>query len=121
MTYLNTSQVAKYHGVTISAVRLAIKNGRLKAEKKNHIFQIAFKDLIDFIESRYSRKLSLVDGEKLYDVEKGLYDIKSASEIFMYPIQKFYYGIRKKNLPYTRKNKAYILKEEDIIRFLKNR
>jgi len=44
--------------------------------------------------------------------------IKIAAELYSVPAHVFYYGIRNKQLPYTRKGQAYFLHEKDIVKFL---
>jgi hypothetical protein len=115
------TEAAKKYGYSYAALRAAIKNGKLNCKKKGGRYIVTPQDIQDYITIRYDRSRSRFQGQPLYDEKKGTYTITAAHRKFGIKQQAIYYAISKGRLPFERKGISYIIKEQDIIRFIEKR
>lgn len=95
-------QVAALRGVTPQAVNLAIKEGKLKANKTSKKWTINLSDLEEYEKNRYSRSFSKLNGHLLFDKEKDLYSATEAAQILGCKRQHVYHALRNKKLAYRK-------------------
>lgn len=112
-----TEACYKYH-VTRQAIFGCIQSGRLNAKKSGHKWIFSEKDWEDYIKSKYSRKFSTRDGDKIYDVENGQMSPSMISSNYGIDKQQLYYMMRKGRLPFRKSGCSYII---DINDFLNSR
>jgi excisionase family DNA binding protein len=120
-TLLNISQSSHYLSITKAAIYRAIKENKVKFEKNGSQYFLSKKHLDEYANHKWDRARSKINGYPLYDIEKGTYDIRSASEVFRVGKQALYYAIRKGLLHSKRVRCSHILLEDDILNFLEKR
>ena len=116
-TYVTIPEAARIKKVTRQALYLAIREKRLRAYKHGDTFKVFLTDLVEFDRQRYSRINSVIDGEKIFDEEKGHVSVEKASQMISIPRQKIYYAIRKGILKTVRKGNAYVINVEDLFEY----
>lgn len=114
-------EVAKFHGTTRGAIYTAIRSGRLKASFDSGEWIITREDYQHYVRNKYSRKYTKINGEWLFDKEKGEYSVNEASKLLKVNANQVYYFCRNKTLPSTRKGYAYVIQLKDIEDLKKNR
>lgn len=117
-TCVSVTEAAKIKGVTRQAVYLAIRLGRLKAYRHEERWRIFRKDLDKYNNNRYSRLYhSTVDGEPVFDEDKGYFSVDRAAQLIGIDTQKLYYAIRSGKMKATRKRAAWVVNVEDLFRY----
>lgn len=111
--HLSITQAAKLNEVTRQAIYVAIRKGTLKAIKDSK-WKISVHDFYDYINNKYSRTRSRVDGELLYDKSKGEYSIRETAKLLNVPDQKLYYAARKGYINKREKHGKCVLHIDDI-------
>lgn len=111
---LTIAQLARAVRLCRQAIYIAIKLGKIKAEKREGKWRIKVADFVEYHKGRYSRTKTKYNGELVYDNDKGRYSVGQASKYTKIEVQRLYYLIHTKRIPYTMYNKAYILHVEDL-------
>lgn len=111
---ISIAEAAKKYQITRQAVYVAIKNGKLKAEKIHSRWVITEENLEEYREKRYSREHSVFDGEPLFNNDEGYFSVNQTAEMLGIPAQKVYYATRAGLLKGTRKGAAWIFHKEQI-------
>lgn len=113
---LNVKQISEYMGVTRIAIYNAMKLKKLKSfinedgDRVSHL-----KDVDNYIEFKFSReKSSYPNGELIYDKSKGLYSPRQIAAVMGVDVQKIYYWIRRRYIPYEKFGCMYILNIKDL-------
>lgn len=117
--YIPTSWAADFLGVTLQAIYIAIKKGRLIAQKIGKRIFITPEDLDEYRFSRYSRRNSRYNGELLYDNENGFYSVRQVSEMLEVPDQTIYYAARIGKIGSERKGAAWVIHIDDVRKYQK--
>lgn len=117
---IGINQAAEMKNRLRQSLYLAIRKGRLKATRgPTGRVLIKESDLEAYWKSRYSREGALFNGERIHDIEKGIYSINFAAKFLKIPSQKLYHAIRMGYIPFVRKGSAYVLKKEDLLSYAK--
>lgn len=116
---LTLRQIADLLSVSKQSLVVAIKLGRLKAVK-NKCWRINIEDLKEYYKTKYSRDHFKVDGELVFNKEKGLYSVTDASNILKIHVNKVYYAIYTNKLKADRKRCAYVINIDAIRDYAKN-
>lgn len=117
---MTVSVAARKAHLSTAALLAAVRKGeKIKACKIKNRWMLTQGELEGYLSKKYDRRYTKIDGEPLFEIEKGTYDIRSASEIFEVPAQALYYAIRTRRLKYIRKKCSYVLEHRDILNFLK--
>ena len=112
---LTITDAARIMGISRQALYVAIKNMRLKADKKGCQWFITEEQLSEYRNSRYSRKSSRkLNGDLLYDPEKNEFSIGQVAKMAEVPTQRIYYLVRTNQLKSTRVGAAHVIHLEDI-------
>lgn len=114
---LTIQEAAQMNNVTCQAIYVAIKQKKLRAEKVKKKWLVILKDLLEYIDKKYSRENYCYQGERLFDKEKGFYSIHQTASMLNVPAQKIYYATRIKQLPSERKGVAWVIKFENIEKY----
>jgi excisionase family DNA binding protein len=116
-SYVTVSEAAKIKKVTRQAIYLAIREKKLRAYKHGDTFKVFLMDLVEYDRQRYSRVNSVIDGEKVFDEEKGCVSVEKAAQMISVPRQKLYYAVRKGMLKSTRKGNSYVINIQDLFQY----
>ena len=111
---MGIAEAANRHGVTPQAIYIALRQKKLKAKKDEARWVITLDDLEEYKRNKYSRLNTIIDGEPLFDNEKGFYSTSQAAQILGKEIQHIYYAIYKKRLNAKRKGWAWVVHMQDI-------
>jgi len=128
------SEAADYARICRQAVFVAIRKGQLKAEKRfvlnrrnRRLFQWIIKrsDLDEYRKNKYSREKRMVEGERLFDLERDRLSVLHAARILSealrcpYPTHRLYYLLRVGKARGFKRVGAWIIKKEELIRIYK--
>jgi len=111
---LTIHSAAKKLNLTRQAVHAAIISEKLKANYESGHWEIHPEDLDKYIQSKYDRKYSKHNGDKVFDMKKGTISIARAARLLEYSYNALYYLVVSGQIPSKRKNKAYVVKIDDI-------
>lgn len=122
--YYSLEQAGKAAHVTKQAIYIAIQKGKLKARKMTEATKYARKgqwtvkkaDLDEYRANKYNREEYKVDGEKVFDVEKGDFSVNQIAKLLGHPVAHIYYLIRIGDLKSYRKGWALVIKKEDALK-----
>lgn len=120
------TEAAEHSHVTRQAIYVAIKKGKMKANKKGTKWFILTKDLEEYRLNKYSRHNRKVDGELVFDIDKGHYSILQVSKIMShelrrpYPMQRIYYLVHQGKLRAFKKGCAWVIMQEQVEALLKS-
>ena len=117
---LTITEAARINGVTRQAIYVAIKQGKLKAQKEFNRWTIRLEDLEEYRRTKYSRSKSMHNGELIFDHNKGYYSVNQAAKVLKVPAQKIYYATRIGLLKATRKGAAWVIHMDDIKEYEEN-
>jgi len=112
---------AEHSHVSRQAIYVAIKNGRLMAEKRGNKWFITPEALEDYRINKYNRNMRKINGELIFDMEKGFFSTSQVltilSDVLKRPFnsQRLYYLLRSGSVPAFRCGSAWVIKKEDVI------
>lgn len=109
---VSITEAAKMNNVTRQAIYVAIKQNKLRANKKTR-WEIAITDLEEYRQNKYSRTKSSFNGQPLYDNERGYYSVNQVAKMLQVPAQKIYYATRAGMLKALRRGVAWVIHIED--------
>lgn len=116
---LTISQVAFKLDVTRQAIYVALKNGKIKAEKGDYnIWYIDEEDMREYVKNKYSRKKSMYNGALLYDPKKGEISLKEAAKMLGLTYDITYYYIRTERIKAIRKGAAWVVSRTSVEAYL---
>ena len=93
-------EAAKFHEAARRAVYTAIRSGRLKASfDSGEWIKITREDYQHYVRNKYSRKYTKINGEWLFDKEKGEYSVDVSSKLLKVNANQVYSFCRMKNPP----------------------
>lgn len=122
--FKNLKDAAEYSHVTKQAVYLAINLGKLKARKENNRWVVNVADLEEYRLNKYSRDKRKLDGQLIFDVDKGHFSVLHVSKMLSYELkrtysmQKIYYLMRMGRLKAFKKGAAWVILKEDVASLL---
>ena len=116
---VSVSEAARIKNVTRQALYLAIRLNRLKAYWDGDRLRIFKVDLEKYYNELFSRQRSLLNGEKIFDEEKGFISVEKASEMIGLPKQKLYYACRTGALKAVRKKASWVINVQDLMVYQK--
>jgi excisionase family DNA binding protein len=122
--YLSMREATQYTKVTRAALYAAMKKGRLKAKKVGFHYKISIQELDRYRMHKYNRDERTVNGERIFDVEKGTFSVHQASKILSeelkkpYSTQRLYHLIRTGQLKAGRYGVTFIIQREDLIELI---
>jgi len=113
---VSITEAARIHNVTRQAIYVAIKAGKLPAQKVEGTrhWMIDVTDLREYKRLKYSRTRSVFNGELLFDNDRGFYSVNQTAKVLNVPAQKIYYAARSGYLRASRKGAAWVIHKEDI-------
>ncbi len=117
---VSITEAAKLNNVTRQAIYVAIKQGKLNAQKDTNRWTIRIKDLEEYKKHKYSRSKSTYNGELLFDNDQGYFSVNQVAKILGVPAQKIYYATRIGLLKATRKGAAWVIHENDVNQYREN-
>lgn len=122
--HLTVSQAAQLSHVTRQAIYSAIRSGRLTAIVHQEMWYVTTADLETYRISKYNRDLRKLNGEYVFDLEKGHFSVQQVAKVMSaalgrsYPAQHLYYLLRSGYLQAFRVGKTWVIKKEDAIALL---
>ena len=122
--FFSLKQAGDYAHVKRQAVYLAIKNRGLKAEKIGSRWRIKRADYDEWRANKYNRDKRKINGQLVFDLEKGHFSLNQVCKIFSetlgysYSLQHLYYLVRTGQLKAFRKGSAWVIVKEDAIELL---
>lgn len=128
--YYSLEQAGKATHVTKQAIYMAIKKGRLKAQKMTEPTKFARRgqwvikksDLDAYRANKYNREDYKIDGEKVFDIDRGEFSVGQVAKILgemlreSVAVAHIYYLIRMGELKAYRKGWSLVLKKEDVLK-----
>lgn len=115
--FYTVSQAAKAHNVTRQAIYVAISKGNLKSLIIGRHHYVDEQSLDEYKRKKYSRRKSIYNGSLLFGEDE--ISVREAAKQTGIPIQRIYYVIRCKKIPFIRKRMSYILKKSDLVEYKK--
>lgn len=117
--FFTLQEAANYMHIKRQAVYAALKKGRLTSKRvnRNHVF--TRKQLDEYRADKFNRENRLVDGEKVYDFEKGLLSVNHVAKTISamlrrpYALQRIYYLIHIGELKAYKKGGTWVIHKED--------
>ena len=116
--FVSLRDASEYAKVTRQAIYVAIKKKKLTAVKRRGRWCIFKKDLHSYQLNKHNRHLRVVDGERIYDPEKGLFSIPEVCMMIStkmkqpYSIQHLYYLVRSGQLKAFKRGSAWVISKE---------
>jgi excisionase family DNA binding protein len=124
--YMTLQQAAEYSHVTRQAVYKALKSKAIIAEKKGNRWYITKKNLDAYRANKYNRDDRVIDGELVFDMEKGYFSASQVCKIISsalrrpFPMNRLYYLLRTGQLKAFRKRSAWVIKNVDAAALLQS-
>lgn len=112
--YVSITEAATINNVTRQAIYIAIKLGKLKAQKEETRWTIHVDDLEDYRNQKYSRSRSTYNGELIFDNKRGYFSVNQVAKMLGVPAQKIYYATRSGYMKADRKGAAWVIHADDI-------
>lgn len=124
-TFYSLEEATKYAHICKQALCLAIKQGKLKAEKKTvnkrRAWVLTSKDIDDYRANKYRRDLYKIDGKLIFDLEEGRWSVLHASKTLSaalgrpYTAAHIYYLLRLGKLKAFRRGAAWVISRDQVI------
>lgn len=117
--FFSLSQAAAYMHIERQAVYSAIRKGKLKSQLVNRRHIITRKDVDDYRANKYNRDCRVMDGEPVFDLEKGFLSVNHVAKTIAamlrrpYPTQRIYYLIRRGEMKAFKKGGSWVITKED--------
>jgi excisionase family DNA binding protein len=117
--FVSVVGAARLKGVSRQAIYQAIRLGKLKAYMNGERYQVSLDDLKRYDDEKYCRNKSTLDGEYIFDYDKGLLSVFQAAQMLGVPRQQLYHAVRTGKLKTVRKNCAYVITTQDLLEYAK--
>lgn len=121
---MTLKECAAYGNVTNQAIYVAILKGKLKATKKCAKWTITKEDYDQYRCNKYVRELRKIEGQYIYDIEKGHFSVPQVSKILTEILNRnittshIYYMLNRGQIRGFRKGIAWIILKEDALLLL---
>ncbi len=123
--HITIAQAADIAHVGTQAIYVAIKIGRIKAEKLNGLWYTTKKDLEEYRLTKYGRSNRKFNGEKIFDFEKGKLSVLHVCKILSHslkrpiPSQYIYHLLHIGSLKGYKVGAAWVIDRNDAMELLK--
>jgi hypothetical protein len=124
--YKTLAESAEYSHIGTTAILLAIKRGKLKAEKqqvgKRYRWFVTQADLDEYRKNKFSRERLLHKGRPIYDIDGGRLGTYHAAKVLSellgkpYPIENVYRAIKTGRMIATRCGFRWVIEKEEIFK-----
>lgn len=117
--FFSLREAAEYMHIERQAVYAAIQKGRLKSKIVNRRHVITRKDVDEYRANKYNRDLRTMEGEPIFDLEKGHLSVNHVSKTIAamlrrpYPVQHIYYLLRTGELKGFKKGGTWVISKDD--------
>lgn len=111
-------EVANRLGVLRQTIYSLIRKKRIKAYQVGRRWYIKPEFIQEFIKTKFSRDFLKINGELLYDNEKGIYSVRQAAEIMGVPYQHVAYLVRKGFLRAKKIMCHHIIMKEEMEKYM---
>lgn len=111
---LTIAEAAQHYQITRQAIYVAIKQGKLKAQKQQAHWTVDVHEIERYRQNRYSREFSRKDGQLLFNKEEGIYSVQQTAQMLQVPVQTIYYAARSGYLKAQRKGATWVIHIADI-------
>jgi len=119
MESMKIMDACRFLGISRAAVYIAVKKGRLKAEKKDGRYSFYLKDLEAYKETKYTRKfMKDKDGNFLYSDQ--FLSITESAILLGLPEQRIYYLTRTNRIPHNKYGCHAIISKKALEDYRKN-
>lgn len=121
---LSLREAGLHAHVQRQSIYLAIKKGRLKATKVNNRWRIKLLDLDDYRCSKYNRDYRTINGELVFDMEKGEFSVQQVCKVMcatlnrQFSMQRLYYLLRIGQVKAFKKGSTWVILKEDAVALL---
>jgi hypothetical protein len=123
---LTATQASEYAHVVKQAIIRAIYAGRLKAWKSKESKWLMYRKSIDeYRETKYNRDDKTVDGERIFDAEKGFFSVPQIEKVISHELQRAFSRNRLYRMIYSGELKArkrgnsWVVHKDDAIEIIK--
>lgn len=106
--------------VTKQAVYIAIRKGRIQAEKVGGVWMVPEEEVDRYRSQRFSRRYLTHNGEIIHCPEKGKYSPQQVANILCVPRQKIYYALRVGYIKADRLGSAWVISSDAMHKFAEN-
>jgi excisionase family DNA binding protein len=119
--YLSMGEACRYIHVGRAAIYAALKKGRLHAIKIGYYYAFAREELDRYRLNKYNRDERRMNGERIFDVQRGTFSVHQASKILSdelkvaYNMQRLYHLIRTGQLKVTKCGATFVISRETLI------
>lgn len=116
---INVKDAAEYMHVTLQAIYISIKKKKICATKIGRKWWLSKIELDNFRNNKYNRDLRKIEGEYIFDLDKGHFSLNQVCKIISdglnrpYRIQRLYYFIRIGRLKAFKKGAAWVILKKD--------
>jgi len=118
---LTIQEAATKENVTKAAIYLAVRKGKLKSKKVKGRWMIKEKDLIEYIENKWNRNLSVYNGEPLFNPSKGELSVNSVADTLGVKPQAIYHRLRAGIINGFRKGSSWVIRKCDLNNYSYNK
>lgn len=122
---LTATEASEYAHVVKQAIIRAIYAKRLKAWKKDSKWFMYRKSIDEYRETKYNRDDKTVDGERIFDAEKGFFSVPQIEKVISHELQRAFSRNRLYRMIYTGELKArkrgnsWVVHKDDAIEIIK--
>lgn len=120
-------QAAEYAKITRSAVYAALRKNKFQARKRGRNWIISRQQLDDYRMNKYNRDDRKVNGEKVFDIERGYFSVGQVATLFsneykkmginkIYPRNRLYYLLHQGLVKAHKIGAAWVIHKDEIIR-----
>lgn len=121
---LSMNEITEYARVGRGAIYAAIKKGRLKAKKVGVTWKISREEIDRYRVTKYNRDIRQIDGERIFDVEKGTFSAPQVAKILSeelqiaYSIQRVYHLIRTGQLKSHKRGATFVINRDSLVKLI---
>ncbi len=117
---MTISEAARRNRVSRQAIYFAIKMKRLEAVQEGGAWLVSTEQLKKYIKTKYCRSKSRVEGELIFDKNKGYYSISEVAKILRRSLNQVYYLVRLGKIKTHRQGGNIVIKESDLESFIES-
>lgn len=114
---LSINEAANFENISRQAIYVAIREGRINAQKNGGRWIISWDNLHEYRRHRYDRTKSKFNNQLIFDKEKGLYSATEAAYLLDRPVQHVYYACRDGKIKFQKtghKDSIWVIHIDDI-------
>ena len=114
---MKLAEVMCKYGISRQALFIALKNNRLKGTKINGRWHIQENDMVEYLQTKYDRKFSKINGRNIFDPELGTISVIQAAKMLGHDRAHIYHAIRKGKLSHKRTRSSYVLDRSEVEKY----